>query len=336
MSNIFTPRQYEKEDVLVLDNDNSTLFGKIEDISPKIPRIEWEIPDKSYGPSNFDACALIDFTTGEFTFLQTKYHDEQDLNIVKAIEQYKIYEIIQLVTAFDLVLPPYCIVYQNITNNKANQFNVDRKGATLPRYHIDGQVTYFLKDDAIIRQLIETKNPEHLFLRYIGGPWVSTTIKGIYPNIESSQKNDAYRFEVKDNDAVYLRNDLLHHSTPYIQENRSIDRSRGNALSLRITEAPRIIERTLIQTISPEEYRALITNVQKSETYSVSKELFDSYRRETPTTTYNIDEYTQNASIRAQLECGGSKLKNKSKKYKIKSKKNKKRRASARKRHTKI
>lgn len=335
MSNIFAPRQYEKEDVLVLDHDNSTLFGKIEDISPKISGIEWKIPDESYGPSNFDACAIINFTEGTITFLQTNYHDEQDPDVLKSIEQYKIYEIIQLITGFDLVLPPYCIVYQNITNNKANRFNVDRKGATVPRYHIDGQVTYFLKDDTTIRQLIETKNPEHLFLRYIGGPWVSTTIKGIYRDI-ASQNNDAYRFEVKDNDAIYLRNDLLHHSTPYIQENMSIDRSRGNALSLRITETPRIIERTLIQSISEEEYQRLIVNVQISETYSLSKELFDSYRREAPKIQYNVNEYTQNASIRAQLECGGSKLKNKSKKSKSKSKKVKKRRASARKQHSKI
>jgi hypothetical protein len=336
MSSIFAPRQYEKEDILVLDHDNSTLFGKIEDISLKISGIEWEIPDESYGPSNFDACAIIDFTEeGTITFLQTNYHNKQDPDVIKEIEQYKIYEIIQLVTAFDLILPPYCIVYQNITNNKANRFNVDQKGATIPRYHIDGQVTYFLKDDAIIRSIISTRPPEHLFLRYIGDSCASTTIKGIFPNEEYRQQNDAYRFEVKANDAIYLRNDLLHHSTPYIQENVSICRDNGNELSRKITENPRIIERTLIQTISPEEYTRLIVNVKISETYKLSKAVFDSYRHKTPKLRYNVDEYTQNATIRARLECGGSK----SKKRKFKkpaSKKSKKRRASARKQHSKI
>jgi hypothetical protein len=331
MSSIFAPRQYEKEDILVLDDDNSTtLFGKIENISSPIRGIEWIIPDESYGPSNFDACAIIDFTEGTITFLQTIYHDEQDPAIVAEIEQYKIYEIIQLLTGFNVDLPPYCIVYQNITINKANRFNIDSVGNPVSKYHIDGQVTFFLKDNAIIRPIISTRPPEHLFLRYIGDSCASTTIKGIYPNKESKQQNDAYRFEVKSNDAIYLRNDLLHHSTPYIQENGSICRDRGNALSLKITETPRIIERTLIQLITPEEYGILLAKVTISNQYELTKELFDSYRREAPETRYNVNEYTKNATIRAQLECGGSKSK------KRKSKKSKKRRVSTRKQHSKI
>jgi hypothetical protein len=331
MSSMFSPRQYEKQDVLVLDRDNSTLFGKIEDISPKISGIEWIIPE-SYGPSNFDACAIIDFTEGNIAFLQTKYHDEQDPAVIAEIEQYKIYEIIQLLTGFNVDLPPYCIVYQNITINTANRFNLDKEGNPLPKYHIDSQVTYFLKNDSKIREIIKTKEPEHLFLRYIGGPWASTTIKGIYQNNIKSQNNDAYRFEVKDNDAIYLRNNILHHSIPYIQENMSIDRSRGNDLSMRITESPRIIERTLIQSISEEEYLNLSSNTIISNVYKLTPDLFDAYRRESPTTAYNIDDYTQTASIRAQLECGGSKLQKKSKKSKkSKSKKSKKMRVSTRK-----
>lgn len=340
----FTPREYEKEELLITNNDGSTLFGKIEDISPKILGIKWEIPDNSYGSSNFDAGFLIkcDKATGihTITFLQTEYYDKQNLDTIKTIEQFKMFEIVQLLSGFNVELPEYCIVYQNMTINKANQFNIDRKGATLPRYHVDGQVTFFLKDDSILRTIISTRPPEHLFLRYIGDSCASTTIKGIYPNEESKQQNDAYRFEVKGNDAIYLQNNGLHHSIPYIQENGSICRDSGNELSRKITKNPRITERTLIQLITPEEYQRLIVTVQISKTYSLSKELFDSYRREAPETRYNVNEYTKNASIRAQLECGGSKSKKrKSKKPASKkpaSKKLKKRRVFTRKQHSKI
>ena len=335
----FTPREYEKEELIITDNNGSTLFGKIEDISPKILGIKWEIPDNSYGSSNFDAGFLIkcDKATGihTITFLQTEYYDKQNLDTIKAIEQFKMFEIVQLLSGFNVELPEYCIVYQNMTINKANQFNIDRKGATLPRYHVDGQVTFFLKDDSILRTIISTRPPEHLFLRYIGDSCASTTIKGIYPNEESKQQNDAYRFEVKGNDAIYLQNNGLHHSTPYIQENGSICRDSGNELSRKITKNPRITERTLIQLITPEEYQRLIVKVQISKTYSMSKELFDSYRREAPETRYNVNEYTKNASIRAQLECGGSKSK-KRKSKKPASKKLKKRRVFTRKQHSKI
>ena len=325
----FTPRKYEKEELIITDNDGSTLFGKIENISPKISGIKWEIPDKSYGSSNFDSGFLIkcDKATGihTFTFLQTEHHEKQTLDTIKAIEQFKMFEIVQLLSGFNVELPEYCIVYQNMTINKANQFNIDRKGNTIPKYHIDGQVTFFLKDDSILRTIIQSKPPPHLFLRYIGGPWTSTTIKAIYPNMPDKQFKSGYRYIVNDNDVLYLKNNKVHHSTPYIQYDELVNRDIGNELSDKIKITPRVIERTLIDELSKKQYETLLTAVTISNQYELSKELFDSYRRESAKTQYNINEYSQNASIRAQYESGGSK-----------SKKLKKRRVFTRKQHSKI
>ena len=139
------------------------------------------------------------------------------------------------------------------------------------------------------------------------------------------QFKSGYRYIVNDNDVLYLKNNKVHHSTPYIQYDELVNRDIGNELSDKIKITPRVIERTLIDELSKKQYETLLTAVTISNQYELSKELFDSYRRESAKTQYNINEYSQNASIRAQYESGGSK-----------SKKLKKRRVFTRKQHSKI
>jgi hypothetical protein len=317
---------------IMVQEYNEPLFGKA-DFSHL--SAEWTTPTEAYQQTEFHAFVIIDFVNGNFTFLKTDFmmkHEIPDETITH-ICNYKIAEIIGFLSKFNIQPPQYCVVSQDITVNSRNSLNV-RKETPVDRYHQDSLTINVLpketgivikdclsmnisSDDPKLQEKIrEALLPEYLMLRYNGSTSVSTTIKGIYPDNLYKQINDAYRFPVKKDSVVFVNNHGLHHSIPYFQESQSINRDAGNGLATQILTEPRIVERTQFKIIDEIIYTALLTNCEESMISGTYETDITQYIMPPCENIIELRDYIP--TVRAQIEVGGRKRKNK------KSKKSKK------------
>jgi hypothetical protein len=310
---------------IMVQEHNEPLFGKA-DFSHL--STEWTTPTEAYQPTEFHAFVIIDFVNGNFTFLKTDFmmkHEIPDETITH-ICNFKIAEIIGFLSKFNIQPPQYCVVSQDITVNSRNSLNV-RKETPVDRYHQDSLTINVLpKETGIVikgclsikitpddanqqEQIRKALLPEYLMLRYNGSTSVSTTIKGIYPENLYMQKNDAYRFPVKKDSVVFVNNRVLDHSIPYFQESQSINRDAGNGLATQILRGPRIVERTQFKFIDEIIYKALLTNCEESMISGTYETDITQYKMPPCENIIELQDYIP--TVRAQIEVGGRKRKNK-------------------------
>ena len=313
---------------LVREN-NVSLFGKADfsSLSEETLQYSWTSPSIGKNQSNFDAFVIIDFTKGIFTFLKTQYmvETEDDPDIINRIYNHKIEEIIKFLLKFSIEIPQYCVVSQDITLNFYNKYV---NSAHRSRYHreslpitnvLPNKTRNIVRDQLFMHSSSEEARihaliPEHLMLRYNNSTNVSTTIESI-DNLE----DNAYRFPVKKNNVIYVNNSRFRHSIPYIQTDSIVNRGDGNSHVTQITQLPRTVERTQIKMIDKDIYDGLLMNCEEkmiSGTYELGI-----LRFEEPPCENIIELQDYIPELRAQIEVGGRKRKNKKSK---KSKKQKK------------
>ena len=324
-----TPRRIEPG--IMVHEHNEPLFGKA-DFSHL--SAEWTTPTEAYQQTEFHAFVIIDFVNGNFTFLKTDFMMKHEITYetIESICNFKIAEIIGFLSKFNIQPPQYCVVSQDITVNSRNDINVKNE-TPVSRYHQDSLTINVLpKETGIVikdclsmnissddpkrqENIREALLPEYLMLRYNGSTSVSTTIKGIYPDNLNKQINDAYRFPVKKDSVVFVNNHGLHHSIPYIQESQSISRDHGNGLATQILTEPRIVERTQFKIIDEDIYDGLLMNCEENIIYRRYEINIDQYKMHPCERIIELQDYIP--ELRAQIEVGGRKRKNKkSKKYK--------------------